>query len=199
MNITGVEDRAVAVISLLRKEGRATDAHDMAHIAAQLRSPEGIEDALEGIIERCNIRWLGDVPLRKIGSSEWLQALNALENSSRAELLSYAIVPRSEEALPTNQNSALPCGAPHQERQKHPGQPSAQETMVPKGEKQTRIYRVIARLLSHYALSPPRRATEEEKTNAGLQADQLSAPRRRFGICFSYFYLLLRLLPFASS
>ena len=87
MNIAVVEDRAVAVITLLRKEGRATDAHDMAHIAAALRSAEEIDDALEGIIERCNIRWLGDIPLRKIGSSEWLQALNALENSSRAELL----------------------------------------------------------------------------------------------------------------
>ena len=87
MNIAGVEDRAVAVITLLRKAGRATDAHDMARIAAALRSPEEIENALEGIIERCNIRWLGDVPLLNIQSSEWLQALNALENSSRAELL----------------------------------------------------------------------------------------------------------------
>lgn len=88
MSLADVEERAVTVVGLLRNGGRAIEAHDMARLSADLSRPGKAEGALEGIIARCNIRWLGDLPVGSVDKTEWLQILNGLENSARAELAS---------------------------------------------------------------------------------------------------------------
>lgn len=109
MSLADVEDRAVQVVGLLRNGGRAIEAHDMARLASNLSRPDKAEGALEGIIERCNIRWLGDLPLGNVGRVEWLQVLNGLENGARAELAS--VRERSSVRRKVNRSKKTPTSA----------------------------------------------------------------------------------------
>jgi hypothetical protein len=86
MSIADVEDRAVQVVGLLRNGGRALESHDMARVVSNLSQRGKAAEALEAIIARCEIRWLGDLPLSNIGKTEWLQILGGLKSSARAEL-----------------------------------------------------------------------------------------------------------------
>lgn len=115
MSIAEVEDRTVAVVTLLRNGGRGAAAHDMARLAADLKNPQKAEGALEGIIARCGIRWLGDLPLRNIGSTEWLQKLSTLESAARAELV------LTRDRSSQHRRSALKIKRPNTSRGSKPG------------------------------------------------------------------------------
>ncbi|MEY4880244.1 MAG: hypothetical protein RJB62_1713 [Pseudomonadota bacterium] len=86
MSLAEVEDRAIPIVERLRNGGRPNEAQDIARLVADLQRPDKAEGALEGIIARCNIRWLGDLPLNNTSKVEWLQMLNRLEIAAGAEL-----------------------------------------------------------------------------------------------------------------
>ena len=86
MGIANVIDQARIVRDHLRASGFHDDAKDLSELISDLDRPDKVDAALRDLIERCHIKWLGDVNVQSVGWTEWSRMLDELRSACQREL-----------------------------------------------------------------------------------------------------------------
>ena len=86
MEIPSVMHCARIVRNALRASGFQDDAKDLSQLISDLDRPDKVDAALRDLIERCHIKWLGDVNVQSVGWDEWSRMLDELRSACQGEL-----------------------------------------------------------------------------------------------------------------
>jgi hypothetical protein len=77
-----IDNPITQVIDLLKANGHNTAALEVEALARDLSNPNRaiLESAVDGLVARCDVRWLGDLFIAEKNFVEWTRLLDKMAN-----------------------------------------------------------------------------------------------------------------------